>query len=267
MGFKKSQNMSLGHTTTMYFPEQQEDQIYSDKTQLLMKRLDEIAKKSMQMRRETERLRKLKEEAKQKVKENFPHLFKNNIFQLEGMSNSEHIRFSEDELERSDTSFSSGDMTKSEGDETAIGFENRHKFRHLPKNFNYMSKEMQEVYKSLVASNQWTSNFSDCSDLDSVKLKKRIDKLKYPKEAWLYQKSQIEIEEGTGNGPLGRLLKMFDREQLPADGIESQATMNNGLAASAVSLIFLIRRDHVSGKWTPSPHRGGMTHFVKLPHY
>ena len=111
MDFRVPQNVSFGVTETMAYSLQQEDLMYQEKTQLLLKRLSEIEKKSKQMRNETERLRKLKDEAKQTVMENFPHLFKKDINGIQGLNRSNHIRVTEDELEMSETSFSSGDMT------------------------------------------------------------------------------------------------------------------------------------------------------------
>ena len=46
-----------------------------DKTQRLLRELDAIEKKSEAMRRETERLRKMKNEAKQAIAGRYPDLF------------------------------------------------------------------------------------------------------------------------------------------------------------------------------------------------
>ena len=234
MDFRRPQNISIGPSVPMPLSIQQEDRMYLDKTQLLMKRLNEIEKKSSQMRKETERLRKLKDEAKQKVKENFPHIFKSDIHGIVDITDSNHIRFTEHELETSDTSISSGDMTRSEGDETASRFGERYKFGHLPRNISHMSKEMQEVYSTLVASNQFDNNRSDSSDPEgSKKLKKRINGLKHPKEVSLGQ--QYENKDGLHTGPLGHMLKNFNRQQFPADGVEYQPSTNNIPAKPVVS--------------------------------
>ena len=48
-----------------------------DKTRALLKELDAIERKSEVMKRETERLRKLKDEAKQTLSSRYPDIFAN----------------------------------------------------------------------------------------------------------------------------------------------------------------------------------------------
>ena len=202
--------MNIGHSVPISLSIQREERINHDKTQQLMRQLKEIEKKSAQMRKETERLRLLKDEAKQKVKENFPHIFKRQFYDAGNEQDS--IRFTEDELEISDTSISSGDMTKSEGDESSMHF-GRHRFGQLPRNFNHMSKEVQEVYTKMVASNNFDKNLSDSSDLEgSKRLTKRINNLKQQKLAWPQEQPYLSNQQFLQNDALGNMLKNFDQE-------------------------------------------------------
>ena len=207
--------MNMGHSVPISLSIQREERINHEKTQQLMKQLKEIEKKSIQMRKETERLRLLKDEAKQKVKENFPHIFRRQLY--ESGNEQDSIRFTEDELEISDTSISSGDMTKSEGDEISSRL-GRHHFGQLPKNFNHMSKEVQEVYTKMVASNNFNTNLSDTSDLEgSKRLTKRINNLKQNKVAWSQEKPYFSNQQFLQNDALGDMLRNFDQHHISTD--------------------------------------------------
>ena len=204
--------MNFGHSVPISMTIQREERINHEKTQQLMRQLKEIERKSIQMRKETERLRLLKDEAKQKVKDNFPHIFKRQLF--EGGNEQDSIRFTEDELEISDTSISSGDMTRSEGDETSFHL-GRNRFGQLPRNLNHMSKEVQEVYTKMVASNNFDKNLSDSSDLEgSKKLSKRINNLKQHKLAWTQQNPYLSNQQFLQNDALGNMLKNFDQQHI-----------------------------------------------------
>ena len=57
----------IGANTSFSHPMDQEDRLQHEKTRNLMKRLNEIERRAAEMRKETERLKILKDEAKQKV--------------------------------------------------------------------------------------------------------------------------------------------------------------------------------------------------------
>ena len=226
MDFQKLEEISMGNPMPISMVLQKEERINHEKTQQLMKHLKEIEQKSIQMRMETERLRNLKDEAKKKVKENFPHIFKSNFHDIENENNADSIRFTEDELEISDTSVSSGDITRSEGDETTSRFGARHRFSHFPQNANHMSKEVQELYTKLVASNNFDANLSDSSDLDGPKkIKKRISSLKNHKVAWGEQERLRQDELHTS--ALGNMLRQFDQQHLLKDDSQKRPTIHN----------------------------------------
>ena len=224
MDIQRFQDMNMGLSMPISAVIQKEERINQEKTQHLMKRLKEIEKKSMQMRMETERLRNLKDEAKKKVRENFPHIFKSDFNDVGDEPNADSIRFTEDELEISDTSLSSGDITRSEGDETTSRFGERHKMSHFHRNINNMSKEVQELYGKLVASKNFDANLSDSSDLDGPKkIKKRINSLKNHKVAWGEQHRCRENELHTST--IGNMLKKFDEENNHIYNISGPATV------------------------------------------
>ena len=222
MDFHQDYTIPIVSTIPTSFNLAREEKMHQEKTQQLMKRLSEIEKKSIQMRKETERLKKLKDEAKQKVKDNFPHLFMRGL-QDNGFANDEDsVMFTEEELEISDTSFSSGDMTRSEGDETASRFGERNRIGQLPRNLHQMSKEVQEVYSKLAASNKFDANLSDSSDLEGSKnLRKRISNLKQSKVAWQAEK-MVRHKDQVSNSALGDMLKSFDRQNVITDSLEQR---------------------------------------------
>ena len=216
--------MNIGNSVPISLSIQREERMNHDKTQQLMRQLKEIEKKSAQMRKETERLRLLKDEAKQKVKENFPYIFKRQLY--EAGNEQDSIRFTEDELEISDTSISSGDMTKSEGDESSMHF-GRRRFDQLPRNFNHMSKEVQEVYSKIVASNNFDKNLSDSSDIEgSKRLTKRINNLKQQKIAWPQEQPYLSNQQFLQNDALGNMLKNFDQEHMTNAEVDKGPMMN-----------------------------------------
>ena len=207
---------AIGANSLYSHPMDQEDRLQHEKTRNLMKRLSEIERRAAEMRKETERLRILKDEAKQKVIDNFPGILDSDLHRnVIPENNASNIRFTEDELEVSDTSFSSGDVTRSEGDETAFRFGERYNLNgNLPRNFHRMSKEAQEVFTKLVASNNLNTNWSDSSEVEGSKnLKKRIHHLKNPKVPWTEQVKPFQEDE-LGASPLGDMLKNFDQNNV-----------------------------------------------------
>ena len=237
MDFQRLEDISMGPSLPISMALQKEERINHEKTQQLMKRLKEIEQKSIQMRMETERLRNLKDEAKKKVKENFPHIFKSEFHDTEHENHDDNIRFTEDELEISDTSLSSGDITRSEGDETTSRFGARHRFSHYPRNDNHMSKEVQELYSKMVASNNFDANLSDSSNLDGPrKIKQRISSLKNHKLAWGEQQRLREDELNTS--VLGNMLRKFDQQNLLNDDTQKRPTINNISTAPTVKYNF-----------------------------
>ena len=207
---------AIGANSLYSHPMDQEDRLQHEKTRNLMKRLSEIERRAAEMRKETERLRILKDEAKQKVIDNFPGILDSDLHRnVIPANNASNIRFTEDELEVSDTSFSSGDVTRSEGDETAFRFGERYNLNgNLPRNVHRMSKEAQEVFTKLVASNNLNTNWSDSSDVEGSKnLKNRIRHLKNPKVPWTEQVKPFQEDE-LGASPLGDMLKNFDQNNL-----------------------------------------------------
>ena len=87
-------------------------------TDYLFERLKDIEVRTEQMRQESERLRRIKDEAKMKVARKFPHLFPQQ--QLHGRGDGfDEISAAADTT--SSSSISSGDLTKSEGDAEVYG--------------------------------------------------------------------------------------------------------------------------------------------------
>ena len=85
-------------------------------TDYLFERLKDIEVRTEQMRQESERLRRIKDEAKMKVARKFPHLFPQQQLYGDGF---DEISAAADTT--SSSSVSSGDMTKSEGDAEVYG--------------------------------------------------------------------------------------------------------------------------------------------------
>lgn len=104
----------------------------ADRTRRLLRRLEEVEERSALLRKETERLRKAKDKARQKVLDSFPYL-------------ASEVDIEDEEWSTEESSVSSG-VTKSEGDDCVAPDS-----RTLRKNHAALPRGLKEVYQRLEA--------------------------------------------------------------------------------------------------------------------
>lgn len=188
-----------------------------DRTRSLLRELDRVEKRSEALRKETERLRAIKNEAKQAVAIKYPHLFKN-ITESEQpikdsinnnlMHKNSHEETDDDDLER----FSASAMSTTE-DSIKLGSDGNDD-DDLGLDRMAMSKDLQQVYEMLVAFGKRDASSGPEASSDASRLRKHAweQQLRDPtfKRPHVPGSMVMQAEYQPYSGPLSEMLVAYN---------------------------------------------------------